>query len=115
MIDAQNTCDPITNDRRSILRIVGVKTKMALYVSDTWGAYVITTWRLIADVTKTGSREWVMSTGNGKMKIRTRKRIVMGNEFTDRARVQVLFPFFMFPFHWSFPVPRCSFYRHSKK
>ena len=115
VIDAQNTCDPITNDRRSILRIVGVKTKMALYVSDTWGAYVITTWRLIADVTKTGNREWVMSTGNGKMKIRTRKRIVMGNEFTDRARVQVLFPFFFFPFHWSFPVPRSLFYRHSKK
>ena len=38
------------------LRLVEVKTKMALYVSDKWGAYVITTWRLIADVTKTGNR-----------------------------------------------------------
>ena len=77
MIDAQNTCDPITNDRRSKLRFVGVKTKMARYVSDTWGAYVIKTWKLIADVTKTENRVWVMSKGNGKMKIRTRKRIVM--------------------------------------
>ena len=54
-----------------------VKTKMALYITDTWGAYVITTGRLIADVSKTRNREWVMSKGNGKMKIRTRKRIVM--------------------------------------
>ena len=74
-------------DRRSKLRFMEVKTKMALYVSDTWGVYVITTWKLIADVTKTGNPEWVMSTGNGKMKIRTRKRIVMGNEFTDGASI----------------------------
>ena len=81
----------------------------------TWGAYVITTWKLIANVTKTVNREWVTSTGNGKMNIRTRKRIVMGNEFTDRARVQVSVPIFIFPFHWSFPVARSSFFRHSKK
>ena len=50
-----------------------------------------------------------MSKGSGKMKIRTRKR--MGNEFTDRARVQLKFcshsSHFPFPFgRSSFPVPR---------
>ena len=91
-----------------------VKTKMALYVSDTWGAYVITTWRLIADVTKTGNREWVMSKGNGKMKIRTRKR--MGNEVTDRAKVQVKFcSHFSFSCSlWLIPIPRSSFNQASK-
>ena len=85
-----------------------VKTNMALYVSDTWGAYVITTWRLIADVTKTGNREWVMSKGNGKMKIRTRKRIVM-NLLIGLGFNLSFVPIFHFPVLFArspFPVPR---------
>ena len=87
---------------------MGVKTKMALYVNDTWGTYVVKTWRLIADVTKTGNREWVMSTGNGKMKIRTRKRMVM-NLLIGLGFKLSFVPIFHFPVLFGpspFPFPR---------
>ena len=51
-----------------------------------------------------------MSTGNGKMKIGEKEN---GNEFTDRARVQVKFcSHFSFSRSLcSFPISRSSFYQ----
>ena len=49
------------------------------------------------DVTKTGNREGLTSTGNRKMKNGLTKQGI-GNEVTDRPRVPGFVPNFIFPF-----------------
>ena len=101
----------------TLFRIVTILFQHCLAVLRKKSSLRIVLCNTIVDVSKTRNGEWGMSTWNGKIILKMEIKYRIGNEVTDRARVQLgfvpIFHFFCSPCSFlalrpPFPVPRFS-------